>query len=220
MHAIQLVSIDLFETLVDASAGRHALWQTFLGGTSTHARIEQAWTLTTQRLFASLDQIIAASTYQPLHAVFQACYMKIFAHLQVVFDPGEAARMAVRYHAQSPWFPAAVPCLEAIRRRYPLCLASDADEAMVGEHVRSDFLAFSIYVDAEERHLQQWYIERFLQLRDTAVRSPTASVRRYAGLSIQETTRVATYIWRDINSIKMKPRDGADPPCKRHPALV
>src|SRR5262249_4532866 len=93
MHAIQLVSIDLFETLVDASAGRHALWQTFLGGTSTPARIAQAWTLTTQRLFASLDQIIAASTYQPLHAVFQACYMEIFAHPQVAFDPGEAARM-------------------------------------------------------------------------------------------------------------------------------
>lgn len=72
MPAIQLVSLDLFETLVDASAGRYALWQTFLGATSTPARVEHAWTLTTQRLFASLDQITATSTYQPLHAVFQA----------------------------------------------------------------------------------------------------------------------------------------------------
>jgi 2-haloalkanoic acid dehalogenase type II len=136
MHAIQLVSIDLFETLVDVSIGRHALWQTFLGATSTPARVEQAWTLTTQRLFTSLDQITAASTYQPLHAVFLACYREVFTHLQVAFDPEEASRAAVRYHAQSPWFPDAVPCLEAIRRRYRLCLASDADEAMVGEHVR------------------------------------------------------------------------------------
>ena len=136
MHAIQLVSIDLFESLVDVSIGRHALWQTFLGATSTPARVEQAWTLTTQRLFTSLDQITAASTYQPLHAVFLACYREVFTHLQVAFDPEEAARAAVRYHAQSPWFPDAVPCLEAIRRRYRLCLASDADEAMVGEHVR------------------------------------------------------------------------------------
>ena len=36
MQAIQLVSVDLFDTLVDVSTGRHALWQTFLGETSTH----------------------------------------------------------------------------------------------------------------------------------------------------------------------------------------
>jgi 2-haloalkanoic acid dehalogenase type II len=136
MHAIQLVSVDLFDTLVDLSTGRHALWQTFLGETSTPARVEQAWTLANQVLFTSLDQINTASTYQSLHTVLQACYTEVFAHLQVPFDPEEAARVAARYHAQRPWFPEAVPWLEGMRRRYRLCLASDADEAMVGEHVR------------------------------------------------------------------------------------
>ena len=136
MHAIQLVSVDLFDTLVDLSTERHALWQTFLGETSTPARVEQAWALTTQVLFTALAQINATSTYQSLHAVLQACYTEVFAHLQVPFDPEEAARMAARYHAQRPWFPEAVPWLEGMRRRYCLCIASDADEAMVGEHVR------------------------------------------------------------------------------------
>lgn len=136
MHAIQLISIDLFDTLVELSTGRHALWQTFLGETSTSARIEQAWTFTTQVLFTALDQINTTATYQSLHAVLQACYTKVFARLQVAFDPGEAARVATRYHAQRPWFPEAVPCLEVLRLRYRLCVASDADEAMVGEHVR------------------------------------------------------------------------------------
>lgn len=136
MPVIQLVSVDLFGTLVDVSSGRHALWQTFLGATSTPARVEQAWALTTQLLFTSLDQIATAATYQPLHAVLQACYMAVFAHLQVAFDPGEAARLAVRYHTQRPWFADALPCLEVVRRYYRVCLASDADEAMVGEHVR------------------------------------------------------------------------------------
>jgi putative hydrolase of the HAD superfamily len=87
-------------------------------------------------LFTALDQLNATVTYQSLHAVLQACYTEVFAHLQVAFDPGEAARMAARYHAQRPWFPDAVPWLEDIRRRFRLCVASDADEAMVGEHVR------------------------------------------------------------------------------------
>ena len=136
MQAIQLVSVDLFDTLVDLSSGRHALWQTFLGETSTPARLEQAWTLSTQVLFTTFDQINATSMYQSLHAVLQACYTAVFARLQVTFDPEAAARVAARYHAQRPWFPDAVPWLEGMRRRYRLCMASDADEAMVGEHVR------------------------------------------------------------------------------------
>jgi 2-haloalkanoic acid dehalogenase type II len=136
MHMIQLVSVDLFNTLVDLSTDRHTLWQTFLGETSTPARIEQAWTLSTERLFTVLDQINATAMYQSLHTVFQACYTEVFAHLQVPFDPEAAARVATHYHAQRPWFPEAVPWLEGMRRRYRLCVASDADEAMVGEHVR------------------------------------------------------------------------------------
>jgi len=136
MPAIQLVSVDLFNTLVDLSTERHTLWHAFLGESSTPARVEQAWTLTTQMLFTALDQLNATATYQPLHTVFQACYTEVFARLQVTFDPEEAARVAARYHAQRPWFPEAVPWLEDIRRRYRLCVASDADEAMVGEHVR------------------------------------------------------------------------------------
>jgi len=136
MQAIQLVSVDLFDTLVDVSTDRHALWQTFLGETSTPTRVEQAWALTNQVLFTALDQLNTTATYQSLHAVLQACYMEVFAHLQVPFDPGEAAQVAARYHAQCPWFPDAVPWLEGMRRRYRLCLASDADEVMVGGHVR------------------------------------------------------------------------------------
>jgi putative hydrolase of the HAD superfamily len=136
MPVIQLVSVDLFNTLVDLSAGRHTLWHTFLGESSTPARVEQAWALTTNILFTTLDQLNATATYQSLHTVFQACYTEVFARLQITFDPEEAAWVAARYHAQCPWFPEAVPWLEGMRRRYRLCVSSDADEAMVGENVR------------------------------------------------------------------------------------
>jgi putative hydrolase of the HAD superfamily len=136
MHALQLISVALFDTLVDVSTGRHALWQTFLGEPATPARVEQAWTLTNQVLFTALDQLNTTATYPSLHAVLQAGYTAVFARLQVPFDSEEAARVATRYHSQRPWFPEAGPWLEDIRRRSRLCLASDAEEAMVGAHVR------------------------------------------------------------------------------------
>ena len=36
----------------------------------------------------------------------------------------------------------------------------------------SDFFDFSIYVDASERDLREWYLERFKKLQQTAFRDP------------------------------------------------
>lgn len=68
----------------------------------------------------------------------------------------------------------------------------------------SDFFDFSIYVDADEVHLQQWYVERFLRLRETAFRDPSSFFRRYAELSIDEAIATARRIWREINYVNLK----------------
>ncbi|NTV62208.1 MAG: type I pantothenate kinase [Oscillochloris sp.] len=68
----------------------------------------------------------------------------------------------------------------------------------------SDFFDFSIYVDAEETLLQQWYIERFLRLRETSFRDPSSYFRRYSELSTEEATAVARRIWREINGINLR----------------
>jgi type I pantothenate kinase len=63
----------------------------------------------------------------------------------------------------------------------------------------SDFFDFSIYVDAEEAHIRDWYVRRFLTLRDTAFRDPASFFHRFAGLSIEEATQLAIEIWTSIN---------------------
>jgi type I pantothenate kinase len=68
----------------------------------------------------------------------------------------------------------------------------------------SDFFDFSIYVDADEHHLQQWYVERFLRLRETAFRDPSSYFRRYAELSVEEAIETARRIWREINYVNLK----------------
>jgi type I pantothenate kinase len=68
----------------------------------------------------------------------------------------------------------------------------------------SDFFDFTIYVDADERYLRQWYIERFLKLRRTAFRNPESYFYRYSELSVEEAIQVATRIWREINAVNLK----------------
>jgi type I pantothenate kinase len=63
----------------------------------------------------------------------------------------------------------------------------------------SDFFNFSIYMDAEVQLIEDWYVTRFMRLRQTAFRDPAAYFHRYAQLSPDEARAKALEIWRTIN---------------------
>jgi type I pantothenate kinase len=63
----------------------------------------------------------------------------------------------------------------------------------------SDFFDFSVYVDAGRDKIRDWYISRFLRLRETAFREPGSYFNRYASLSHDEAVTEATRIWDTIN---------------------
>jgi type I pantothenate kinase len=63
----------------------------------------------------------------------------------------------------------------------------------------SDFFDFSIYLDAEEELLRQWYIERFMRLRQTSFQDPRSFFQRYSKLTEKQAMDVATGLWEGIN---------------------
>lgn len=63
----------------------------------------------------------------------------------------------------------------------------------------SDFVDFSIYVDASEALLEYWYIKRFFKLREGAFSHPDSYFKEYSKLSNREAIRMAHSIWISIN---------------------
>ncbi|MFC7395920.1 type I pantothenate kinase [Chelatococcus sp. GCM10030263] len=68
----------------------------------------------------------------------------------------------------------------------------------------SDFFDFSIYVDADERHLHEWYVSRFRRLRETAFRDPKSYFAKYAVVSLEEAMATAENLWRGINLVNLR----------------
>ncbi|CAN5894627.1 type I pantothenate kinase [soil metagenome] len=68
----------------------------------------------------------------------------------------------------------------------------------------SDFFDFSIYVDAREADLEEWYIARLLRLWQTAFRDPASYFHSYAQLSRGEVIPFAQQVWREINLANLK----------------
>ena len=67
----------------------------------------------------------------------------------------------------------------------------------------SDFFDFSVYLDADDDVLANWYVDRFLTLRGTAFRDPKSYFHRYSRLSDDEAVTTATSIWRRINLLNL-----------------
>ncbi len=68
----------------------------------------------------------------------------------------------------------------------------------------SDFFDFSIYIDADNDAVERWYIERFMQLRNTAFADPESYFNNYSQLSEQQALSVAGNLWRGINLVNLR----------------
>ncbi len=68
----------------------------------------------------------------------------------------------------------------------------------------SDFVDFSIYVDADEELLKEWYIRRFLKFRQSAFTDPNSYFKHYANLTEEQAILTATDIWNNINGLNLR----------------
>ncbi|MCF7504749.1 MULTISPECIES: type I pantothenate kinase [Vibrio] len=68
----------------------------------------------------------------------------------------------------------------------------------------SDFLDFSLYVDANSQQIKEWYINRFMKFRDGAFTKPGSYFSHYTKLSNQAALDKAEGIWSSINGLNLE----------------
>ena len=69
--------------------------------------------------------------------------------------------------------------------------------------VASDYFDFSIYVDAETPHIHDWYVERFMRLRQTAFTDPSSFFHKYSTFTDEEALATANDLWNSINFVNL-----------------
>lgn len=73
---------------------------------------------------------------------------------------------------------------------------SSRDSAAV---VAADYFDFSVYLDADENDVEQWYVERFSVLQRTVFQRPTSYFHHFKDLRPTEVRKTGQEIWRSIN---------------------
>ena len=94
-----------------------------------------------------------------------------------------------------------VPGDEIVVRQPDILILEGLNVLQVGgsNEFVSDYFDFSIYIDADEAHIEEWYVQRFLKLCETVFQDPNSFFQNYAHLSHDEAVATARGIWREIN---------------------
>src|SRR5699024_3614353 len=79
----------------------------------------------------------------------------------------------------------------------------------------SDFFDLSIYVDAKQELIRQWYIERFDMLMDLAQQEPDNYYHEMSKWPRNQAHEYARKVWREVNLVNLNEhilptRDRAD----------
>lgn len=113
----------------------------------------------------------------------------VYSH--VIYDvvPGEVQRIEQ----------ADVVILEGVNVLQAAPAATSGSARLVSDH-----LDLSVYVDAAEADIEQWFVDRFSVLRREEHTDDRAFYRQFATLSDEESELVARWTWSEINLVNLR----------------
>ena len=99
-----------------------------------------------------------------------------------------------------------VPGDEVVVQQPDILILEGLNVLQVGDYNEfvSDYFDFSIYIDAAEGDIEEWYVQRFLKLCETVFQDPASFFTNYAHLTTEQATDTARAIWRDINGKNLR----------------
>ena len=151
MRQFKLVSIDMFQTLVDVGSMRFHFWQQVLGEKYSEDLVKLyggQW----RHLFP--DHFKAAiengGGFVDVKTIFEGYWELLFNKFKIEFDPVEARRVHFKIHRLAPTYDDAEIFVGKMKQMYPVCMVSDSDVDMIQPHLdRFDF--DSIFISEQLR---------------------------------------------------------------------
>ena len=112
---------------------------------------------------------------------------------------------------------------EVIVRQPDILILEGLNVLQVGRHRAtspitefvSDYFDFSIYIDADEHDIEEFYVQRFLTLCETVFQNPDSFFQHYAHLTREEAIETARFIWREINGKNLRENIAPDARARR-----
>lgn len=128
---VNLISVDMFQTLADIASLKYVIWERILGPDYTRDLADQYWRRASGFILAYLTDP-GFEDFEPIQVVFEKSYTRLLAEIPHQFDPKTAAEIMRGHHPLCQLFDDAMPFFNEVSQVAPVCLSSDTDDLMMG----------------------------------------------------------------------------------------
>lgn len=128
----KVVSLDMFQTLVDVNSRRHQVFKKILGDSYSPIFAEECWDDANKILVKYFSKYVnEQGAFYNTKYIFENCYKELFSVKGIQFEPKIGAEILASEHGYSDCYEDTEMFLEYVRKYYPICLVSDTDFDMV-----------------------------------------------------------------------------------------
>jgi 2-haloalkanoic acid dehalogenase type II len=131
MAAFEVVSVDMFQTLVDITSRRHFFWREVLGEKYSEELVEEYWQLTSMYVLDFFHRLTNQTQFLTLKDIFERCFNELMPTISLDFDPRRAARILAAQHGLASPYEDTSLFLDHVGKKFPICLVTDADDDML-----------------------------------------------------------------------------------------
>ncbi len=136
MKKYKVICLDMFQTLVCISDRKEYIWKRILREDYTQELCEKYSSLTSKRIVNNFHEIHSISDeFLPLRNIFKTAFTEMFNQENLNRSPIEAAEIFIEEHNNANWYVDSLKFLEALKKKYKVCIVTDADMDMIQNHL-------------------------------------------------------------------------------------
>ncbi|NMB40866.1 MAG: HAD family hydrolase [Firmicutes bacterium] len=132
MKNLAVISVDMFQTLVNINSRREHFWKRFPLRGLTKDLAEKYWSLTAELIFKSYDELFRREQeFISSRTIMENSFKQLSLQTGLDFQPREAAQILIEEHGLSSPYEDTEEFLNTVGEHFPICVVSDADDDMI-----------------------------------------------------------------------------------------
>lgn len=131
MEQFELVSLDMFQTLVNLDSRTEQIWKPILGNAYALQSANECARLLLDYFYDHSSRLKQTTAFYLTEEVYKRSFESVFQMLNLTCDLEGAVKHLFVEHKQADFYEDSIGFLNRITKQYKTCIVSDADEAMI-----------------------------------------------------------------------------------------
>lgn len=148
MGSFEVISLDMFQTLVNVESRREQIWKRILQESYTYEIACEHGRALLSHYYSVSTQARKSNQFVLTSDIYRSSFERIFMHHNISYDSLAAVDILFQEHRLSAFYEETVDVLERLIKEFQVCIVSDTDIVMLPDFYKN----YPIHLFASEQY--------------------------------------------------------------------